>query len=153
MRFAAFAQSLSPITYADPTAPLWERAFVNAIDPFGLDGVMSGTADINGCTMPTDMKDASIDEDTAQFIKDTVDTYSEIPGAPGSNIYKGFKNFANGDIASGFFEIGKDVTLSGPVGFAVDVLEKLLPDPPIDPETGRVVFPDNGFPEYNNTGY
>jgi len=32
MRLAAIARSISPITYADPSAPLWERAFVNAIE-------------------------------------------------------------------------------------------------------------------------
>ena len=32
MRFAGLARSISPITYADPAAPLWERAFVNTIE-------------------------------------------------------------------------------------------------------------------------
>jgi putative hemolysin len=32
MRLAAIARSISPITYADPAAPLWERALVNAIE-------------------------------------------------------------------------------------------------------------------------
>lgn len=32
MRPAGFARSISPISYADPAAPLWERALVNAIE-------------------------------------------------------------------------------------------------------------------------
>lgn len=32
MRLGAIAQSFSPITYADPAAPLWERSFVNAVE-------------------------------------------------------------------------------------------------------------------------
>lgn len=32
MRLATLTQSFSPITYADPAAPLWERAFVNAVE-------------------------------------------------------------------------------------------------------------------------
>ena len=32
MRLGALAQSLSPITYSDPAAPLWERAFINAVE-------------------------------------------------------------------------------------------------------------------------
>ncbi|MCE5228444.1 hypothetical protein LLG95_02455 [bacterium] len=127
---------------------------VNEIDPFGLD-IMSGTADLNSCTMPTNMSDASFGEDTAQFIKDTtiggVETYSEIPGAPGSGIYKGGKALYNGDLPTAGYEFGKEAI--GVVGTVLDILEKILPQPPIDPETGRVIFPDNGFPEYNNTGW
>lgn len=32
MRLATLTQPFSPITYADPAAPLWERAFVNAVE-------------------------------------------------------------------------------------------------------------------------
>lgn len=32
MRFAGLARSISPITYADPAAPIWERAFVNTVE-------------------------------------------------------------------------------------------------------------------------
>ncbi len=32
MRLGALAQSFNPITYADPAAPLWERALINAIE-------------------------------------------------------------------------------------------------------------------------
>lgn len=127
---------------------------VNHVDPMGLD-IMSGTADLNTCTMPTNMGDASIGEDTAQFIKDAtvggVEVYSEVPGAPGSGIYKGGKALYNGDLPTAVYEFGKEAI--GAVGAVIDVLEKILPAPPIDPETGRVIFPDNGFPEYNNTGY
>ena len=32
MRFAGIARSISPITYADPAAPFWERAIINSIE-------------------------------------------------------------------------------------------------------------------------
>lgn len=35
MQISAIAQSFSPITYADPSAPLWERALVNAVELLG----------------------------------------------------------------------------------------------------------------------
>jgi putative hemolysin len=35
MRFAGIARSISPITYADPTAPFWERALINTVELMG----------------------------------------------------------------------------------------------------------------------
>lgn len=35
MRFSALDRSLAPITYADPAAPLWERALVNGVELLG----------------------------------------------------------------------------------------------------------------------
>jgi RHS repeat-associated protein len=124
---------------------------VNWTDPFGLETIMGGTADINNCILPTNMGDSSISEEEAQAIKDAIDAYAEVPGAPGGNIYKGGKAFGEGDWATGFYEFGKEAV--GKIGTVIDVLEKILPTPPVDPETGRVIFPDNGYPEINNTGY
>ena len=35
MRSAGIARSISPITYADPTAPFWERALINTVELMG----------------------------------------------------------------------------------------------------------------------
>ncbi len=35
MRFAGIARSISPITYADPAAPFWERALINTVELMG----------------------------------------------------------------------------------------------------------------------
>ena len=35
MRIAALARTMSPLTYADPTAPVLERAFINLIEMMG----------------------------------------------------------------------------------------------------------------------
>ena len=35
MRSGALARTMSPLTYADPTAPVLERAFINLIEVIG----------------------------------------------------------------------------------------------------------------------
>ena len=35
MRFGALARTASPLTYADPTAPLVERALINLVELLG----------------------------------------------------------------------------------------------------------------------
>ncbi|MBN1866760.1 RHS repeat protein, partial [Candidatus Sumerlaeota bacterium] len=125
--------------------------FANWTDPLGLDTIMGGTFDIDTCTMPTNFDDMTISDAEIDFFKRAIDDYAEIPGAPGGGIYKGGKALGKGNVGEAFYEFGKEIT--GKIGIIADILEKVLPKPPIDPNTGRVIFPENNMPEYNNTGW
>jgi RHS repeat-associated protein len=131
---------------------------VDRIDPKGKKGsnsnatanycqapdVAAGTANVGfDPSNPLDTREAA-DRRTLNMLDMAFHIYTAIPGAPRNSEMSAVEALVKGDYSTFVYQSGKAVLFSGWTGFAVDVLEKVLPAPPVD-ENGNVITPKEYF--------